>query len=251
MTEKLPTRLGKEPLLDAIFEFRFQAPMLLANILPGIFFSELDGPKELERLPTAEIPDQIRNADPNLQYAPLIRINWGGYSILIGDRSIAISCNLPYQGWASFRSAIEKVVGVLQKHPTLITKIERYSTKYVDLVPSSSLEEQVKMVDLDLRIGSKRLAKEAYQVRLELQTEGFINVLQVISGAKVLMPTGKEHEGLVIDIDTIKDLAEGLTLDQLNETLPTALGQIHQINKQTFFDCLSKEALNTLEPQYD
>lgn len=39
MAEKLPIKLNKEPLLDAIFEVRFSMITPASNILPGIFLA--------------------------------------------------------------------------------------------------------------------------------------------------------------------------------------------------------------------
>lgn len=249
MANTLPKRLRKEPLLDALFECRFNAHSPVSNILPGILFSEFEGEKQLERLPHSDLPEVIRNSDPSLQYVPLVRISLQNYSFLVGDRSVAVACNLPYKGWSDFKPKIIKLIGLLKKSG-LVDKAMRYSIKYVNLIPSNDPVDQVNLANLSLRIGSHNLTKESYQVRMEVPVEGLINIIQVVSGTKVIIPGKPEQEGVVIDIDTIKDIG-GISVEQLEQDLDSALEHIHRISKETFFDCLTEQTLMRLEPEYE
>lgn len=249
MSEKLPKQLRKEPLLDVLFECRFTSDFPISNILPGILFSEFEGEKSLERLPQSQLPESVRNSAPDLQYIPLVRVRLQDYSFLVGDRSVAVACNLPYKGWGDFKSVIIKIIRVLKKSD-LIDKVVRYSTKYVDLIQSNDPSDQASLPNLSLKIGSHELTKENFQVRMDIPTEGFINIIQVISGTKFIMQDGSEREGVIIDIDTIKDTGE-ITIEQLEEGLDDALERIHYVSKKTFFDCLTERALKQLEPEYE
>lgn len=249
MTNKLPKRLLKEPLLDALFECRFTAHLPVSNILPGILFREFEGEKQLERLPQSEIPEVIRNNDPNLQYAPLVRIRMQNYTFLIGDRSIIVACNLPYRGWYDFKLTIIRMIGILNKS-NLVDKVIRYSIKYVDLIQSSDPVEQVSMANLSLNIGSHKLTKEPYKVRMDILVDGFINAIQIMSGAKATMPDQSVRKGIIIDIDTIKNTGD-INIDQLEQELDNVLENIHRVSKERFFDCLTEETLRHLEPEYD
>ncbi len=249
MTIKLPKRLCKEPLLDVIFECRLDVRFPISNIIPGFFFSDIEGNKHVERLPHSELPEVIRNSDPNLQYLPLVRIRLDNYSFLIGDRSVAVACNLPYRGWNDFKSTIINMIKVLKK-TGLINGIVRYSTKYVDLIQSNNPTDQASCANLSLRIGSHKLTKEPYQVRMDIPVDGFINVVQIISGVKVTLPDKSSLEGVVIDIDTIKN-TDGISLEEMELNLDNALDHIHRISKTTFFDCLTEQTLMRLEPEYE
>lgn len=249
MANTLPKRLRKEPLLDALFECRFSTSFPISNILPGILFSEFEGEKKLERLPQSEIPEVIRNNDPNFQYIPFVRIRLQNYSFLIGDRSMAVACNLPYKGWNDFKSTIIRIIAVLNKSG-LIEKVIRYSIKYVDLIQSSDPTDQVNLANLSLKIGSHTLTSEPYQVRMEIPVDEFINIVQIISRTKVTMLDKSEREGVVIDIDTIKDTG-GIPVEQLEQELDSVLERIHRVSKETFFDCLTQETLLRLEPEYE
>ena len=242
---RLPKKLGK---------CRFTTRHPVSNILPGILFSESFGEgSQLERLlPQSEIPEAIRNTDPSLQYAPLVRIREQDYSFLIGDRSVAVACNFPYKGWEHFKSKITMLINTLSKSK-LIDKVTRYSTKYVNLIQSTDPIEQVNLVNLSLKIGNHSLKEEVYQVRMEIPRDGFISVIQVISGVKVTMLSdGTPREGVVIDIDTIKGTdGDGILVEQLEQDLNKSLDEIHTVSKKTFFDCLTKQTRQQLEPEYE
>ena len=70
---KLPLKLGKEPLIEALFEMRFKATAPVSNILPGLLFTKFKGEKKIEKLPAAQLPEELRKVDPSLHYAPLLR----------------------------------------------------------------------------------------------------------------------------------------------------------------------------------
>jgi uncharacterized protein (TIGR04255 family) len=249
MTEKLPTKLIKEPLIDVVFEMRFSASAPASNILPGVIFSKLDGKKNIETLPLSEIPKHIRDNDPNLQFAPTVRIQWESYLILISDKSIALACRQPYPGWSSFKQSIQKVVGLLND-VGIIEAVHRFALKYIDIIPSDNLKEQVSFTNLTAKLGSHILEKESFQFRIEIPKDNIINVIQILSSASVILADGTNITGLVIDIDTICNVPNQKITD-FSELLSNNLDKIHFINKETFFDCITPETLALLEPRYD
>lgn len=249
MNAKLPKRLRKAPLIDAVFECRFDARFPASNILPGVFLSAFEGGHQLERLPHSDIPEQIRNGDVNLQYAPLVRLRVNDFTFLIGDRSVAIACNLPYKGWGHFKSNIVKTIGAL-KGAGFISKIERYSTKYVNLIQPNSPDDRVSIANISVKIGSRALVKEPYHVRAEMNTDGFVNIVQIVSSASATLSDNTSLEGLVIDVDTIKN-AGGISFEEMERCLDDALDSIHGVTKAIFFDCLTEDTIDRLEPEYD
>lgn len=248
MSDKIPVKLLKEPIIDVVFECRLNANFPISNILPGIFFSKFEGKKSIEKLPHSELPESIRNSDPTLQYLPLVKIRIDGYSLLIGDRSVSIACDLPYKGWDSFKAIIIRTISVL-KDSDIINGIDRYSMKYVDLIEAKDVADQVKLANFSLKIGRHHLTKEPYQVRMDIKVDGFTSIIQIISGVKVMKPKQKALEGFVIDIDTIK-LTKGMSLKKMEENIEESLDCIHLICKKTFFECLTEEALTQLEAVY-
>jgi uncharacterized protein (TIGR04255 family) len=246
MIKKLPQKLNKEPLLEALLEVRFTCAFPASTVLPGLLFSQLEGGKVIEQLATAQIPTAIRDADPNLQFAPVSRLIWKHFHINIGDRSISIGCQSPnYPGWSEFEKSIKEVINILIA-TNIIQSVQRYSIKYVNLIPSDSLEEQVSLINFDMTIANHKVTKEAFQLRLEMHEEKLINVISVMSSAEVLLPDRSIKKGVIVDIDTIA-IVNNEPLDKVFENLENT----REVNKIKFFDCLTQETIDLLEPVYE
>ena len=245
----LPIKLKKEPLIDAVFEIRFTSVFPAGGILPGLLFGKLGGNKAIEQLPAAQIPQALRDAELNFQFAPLSRLNWEQFYINIGDRSVSVGFKHPYPGWSSFKPAITKVMDAL-KAADIIKSIERYSLKYIDLLPATSLLEQVAFINFDVTLAGHKLENEAFQLRIEIQKDNFIHAVQIVSSATATLHNGESRQGLIVDVDTIVNQA-GISFDELFSGISDKLEDIHQANKKMFFDCLKPTTITALEPEYE
>ena len=249
LEKKLPTKLTTEPLLDAIFEARFVSMAPLSSVLPGILFDKLEGEKTIERLPAADIPQQFRATDPNLKFAPLVKLQCEHVTILVSDSSVAVACRLPYPGWGTFKTLIIRtleIIGVTK----LVQRVERYSLKYVDLLESANLGDQIGLVNVAIAVGQHNLAEETFQVRIEIPQKTFINAVQILTNAVATLPDNTTKQGLIIDIDTVQN-ANGVSLDELLSNFSDHLTELHKANKAMFFACLKETTIESLGPTYD
>lgn len=254
MIKKLPTKLGKEPLIDAVFEIRFSTTTSLALVIPGVLSVHLSGSKKFERLPASDLPQQIRDMNPDLNFLPSVKLTWDEkFAILVSEKSVAIGCLLPYLGWTSFLDAISNILKIFKANiqEDNLGGVERYSIKYVDFLEGHTLKEQVSFVDISLNIGKKvaELSESSFQIRLEEKRERFINILQIISSANINLQTGVK-QGLVIDIDTINNTGN-ISFSDFYSSFRDFLCEMHQVNKESFFSCLTEHAVKSLEPEYD
>ncbi|MFW5954849.1 MAG: TIGR04255 family protein [Guyparkeria sp.] len=248
MSEQLPTKLDKAPLIDALFEIRFSGNVSVADALPGYLYSKLDGKKEFERLPISEMPKSLREQDPNLKYSPLTKLHWGDYVISIGDRSLSVACKMPYPGWAAFHEAIRTVVGFV-KELDVIDSVHRFSLKYVDLLPSDDLKEQVSLIKADISVGGHELRAEPFHLRLEVSEKDLIHILTIASSAVVKGIDNVQRKGLIIDVDTIKSMDDWKGDDWV-EGIFSQLSVVKSCNKKMFFNCLREETIESLGPTY-
>ncbi|MBI5861868.1 MAG: TIGR04255 family protein [Rhodocyclales bacterium] len=249
MATRLPTKLGKEPLIDAIFELRFSSSAPASVVFPGFLFNELSGDKKIDQLPFAQLPKPFRDADPNLKFAPLSRLDWENYFVNIGDFSVSVSCKYPYPGWVSFRSAIMKTMAVLSK-TKIVDGIERYSMKYVDLIPATNDKHKISLLNFNVSIAGHKLEKEPFQLRIEVPRGGFTHAVQLVSSAQATLHTGQIMEGLIVDVDTFANQG-GVPIQTVLDSFDKKLDLIHAANKEMFFDCLTPEAIQSLEPNYE
>jgi len=245
---KLPGKLGKEPLIEAIFEVRFTATLPVSSILPGLMFQQLAGEKVIERLPASELPQQLRNIDPNLKYAPLVRIRWLPFTILISDQSVGLACAPPYPGWTAFKLAILKIAEIIGT-ANVIDLVERFSLKYTNIL-SATYGNIDSLLDFELKIGASGSASKNVQIRAEIPKDGLIHIVQLLSSGTARLPDGSTKEGVVFDIDTISIINP----TKFSDFLPTLSDRVefgHYENKALFFACLTQKTMDNLEPIYD
>lgn len=246
---KLPKILEREPLVDALCEVRMEASEPLADILPGILFHKLEPKPSIMRLPPAEIPRPIRDADPALQFAPTQRLDWGNYVIAVGDRSVIISCKLPYPKWPNFKKKILEVIHLIAE-VGVAGKVERFSVKYVNLIEAPTLAAQIAKIDLALRVGSVEANSDHIDIKVHHVEGDIIHILTVVTGASARMPDGRDAFGAVVDIDSIRNI-QPVPFDTFAQHLEPEIETLRQANKVRFFDCLKRETINEMGPTYE
>lgn len=249
MKAQMPKKLIEEPIIDAIFELRFSSSVPASSILPGILFGQLSGEKNIEKLPASQLPEQIRLADPNLRFAPLTRITCGDFVYLISDRGLAVACKLPYPGWTAFKLAIFEAMCHLDSS-AIVSSVQRYSLKYVDMIPAAEVKKKISLVDLKISVGKNEVDEETFQVRVDFKKDNITRIVQIFSNAEATLNDGTAREGLIIDIDTINDV-EDLSMEDIKKNIGTYIDELHEINVKLFFDCLRPETIRSLGPIYE
>ncbi|QHA83571.1 TIGR04255 family protein [Pseudomonas mediterranea] len=244
----LPIRLGKSPLVEALFEIRFQAQGPASSILPGFLYTKL-GCTEITKTPHAEIPDQIRQTAPELKFLPLTRLTWDKYFISLGDNNIVISSGYPYSGWPNFKQAIKKILSIAHELG-LIGNIDRYSLKYLDIfempgftAPGDGLSFNVGFPGIDNDMRTTHL-------RTEIPKGSQHHIIQYFGEAQGNLPGGTVKKGQMLDIDSIQNL-EKTNLEHLLSNFDSFMDKLHTPNKQLFFNLISTEGLKALEPDYE
>lgn len=245
---KLPIKLGIEPLVDHLFEMRFKARLPTSSLIPGVLYSQLPGQNSITRLPAADLPEQLRMADANLVYAPLIRVEWSDkYAILVGDRSIVVSCKLPYRGWSNFKPSIIEVIE-LAKSTGAVEAVERCSIKATNILPSA-VGGPGEVMQAKLSVGTYDLMDHNFHVRVEIQKSELLHIIQLASGATAKLPTGEVKQGALVDTDTLLVLPD-VPMSEFAGSLSTTLELLHNGNKEMFFSFIEDQALEKMEPQY-
>ena len=244
---RLPTKLSKEPLIDVVFEIRFNTSAPLSNLLPGLLYGAIGG-TTIERLPICDIPQQVRDLDPNLANAPLMRMPFGRFAVHIGDRSVSVGCVMPYARWDAFKEAILCVTRALVAAP-FIDGVTRYSLKYVDLLPTDVTSASEAM-SVQLVIAGQNITNEEFAAHASIERDGFQNLVNLISNATTQGISGQLQSGAIVDIDTIKNCA-GESFATFSSDLSSKLDRLHDTNKKLFFQCLKQETIEALGPSYE
>jgi len=244
--QKLPARLEREPLVDALFEVRVSPSSPLADIIPGFLMHDLGGDARMTRLPAADLPFPVRKQDPNLQNAPLLRIEWGNYFISVGDRNVVISCKMPYPKWPSFKAAILDFLARIAKLDPE-GPVERYSLKYVNLIPATDYANQIGKVRMDVTLGDLHVSEQHISLQVHEKTTDAIHIYNIVTGAQVRTNEGKQTSGILVDIDSIRNLSAP-SLRDLSSSIEEGLEALRQENKSKFFSCLTKPTIEEMGP---
>jgi len=253
ITKPLPTKLGKEPLIDVVCAVKFEADVSASTLLPGLLLSSEPTSGQgirVEPLPAAQIPQIVRDQNQNLQNVPLMRIvNDERFPILIGDRTLAVSCKIPYAGWIEFKEAIHSVFSILER-ANFIKKIENHSLKYVNLLAGKGTASSLSKLNLRIDIAGYELDQETTMLRAEIRDQSFLHITTIVSPATTKISDGSNIIGTIVDIDTQRhqDFAD---IKEFSRQLPELLEQIHDANKAFFFSLLSDSCLRELEARYD
>lgn len=243
----LPARLKSEPLVDVVFEVRFASDIAASSLLPGLIISSFPDYKKFERLPAADIPEVVRTQEPTLAFAPLMRLSAGRFTAQVGDRMFALSCQIPYIGWAAFKQEILKLSGLISSCQP-ISQITRYALRYVNLLEIKGAEAQVAAFNWNVRLGNHEVVDQATLVRMEIREGNHGHALQVATGATTLSPAGAKT-GAIVDIDSYSDCQ--IDRSSFLSDLDVRLDRLHRENHIIFFSTLTAATLNSLGPEYD
>ncbi|WP_421404389.1 TIGR04255 family protein [Agrobacterium fabrum] len=244
----LPISLRNEPLLDAIFEVRFDSDFQLSEILPGMFFAAFGSKLKIMRLPAAEIPQPLRASDPNLAYVPITRLDFDGFFVSVGDKNLSISCKLPYPKWPAFKQFIIDVCAKIASFG-LNAHVNRYSIKYVNLLQGGTTADQIKKIKMAMSVGELDFQAGNFSLQLQAVEGSTLHIVSVITGAVANLPDNTQLSGTILDIDSIENLNRVAFIEFVSD-LGVKIEKLRQANKEKFFSALKPEAIEEMGPHY-
>lgn len=245
---RVPSKLTRDAILEAVFEVRFSSNRNdLSSILPGLLYGELS---ELfpsaEQLPLSNMPPEMLNLNPALAYQPTHALKGKNITLRFGQKSAVLSVARPYMGWQEFKKLILKCVHALGK-TSFVQTVERCSLKYTNLLSEGRNAQDLRQLDISVRLGQFDIANSNTLIRSEFIYRGLTNIVQIVSGATLTLigsTDPKPYQGVVLDIDTIKNGP----LNNFQTELSDVLDEIHNTEKAVFFGLLTDETFNKLGP---
>jgi uncharacterized protein (TIGR04255 family) len=241
MENKLPKTLKDSPIVEAILDFRFESNFpeeVLAGMVFARYKDEVTAP--FEKLPSHQIPEQIRRSDPNLRFVPLYRIVRNNILIQVGTQSISIINVEPYLGWLEFEKYIRSFIETLREI-NVIEKVSRIGLRYLNFIECDAVD--VCNVSLNNTVKYERIQIN----NTEVYKKQDLNIkVQIANGANLNKKSGL-ITGSVLDIDVFKD---SLSLQMTNDIL-NVVEEMHVIEKEIFVSILKADYLKQLGPIYE
>jgi uncharacterized protein (TIGR04255 family) len=248
MNKRIPVRLKKEPLIEAVWEIRFTSTKTaVADLLPGILFEALPNKyPDIVRLPTADIPALIVEQDARLKYSPKIRLEGRNQAVQIGEHVLSLSCRRPYSGWNTFSADIRTVMNIV-RNTKLIDRLERFSLKYIDLIELDH-PPSLSCLNLELKIGVYEINTRPVKLRTDIEEGELIHIIQIASPAEASIPGEPGRVvGVLLDIDSIRPMKENESWTDVD----SHLDEVHLSSKKMFFDLLTPKTIDDLKPEYE
>ena len=243
MDRFLPSRIEKCPLIDALIEFRFEAAIAKSAVF-GVIYNLIrnDYRGNVINLPILQIPEQIREVDPNLKFKPLYRIEGDKVIIQIGYDVLSISSKMPYVGWPEFsQHSLSLINKIIQEG--IIKRVSRLGHRYINFFRgdiTNSLTMSFSMTE--------KYVSENLLIRTDVRDGNFMNTLQFANNANYRPnPNTSEIVGSLIDIDTSREYSDNFFIENREQEINMA----HECEKKLFFSLLKPTFLETLNPTFE
>lgn len=257
----IPKKLQKDLIIEAVFEMRFSMSdptseqQIASQIMTKLLQSHINKTNFEDTQPIvrqndmAMIPMEIRMQDMDLKYAPLFFLeNILDYRVAFGDHMLAIIHNMPYKGWGIFKN---QILDIIQEISSIFLKkkvhVERHSLRYVDYIHNGISSDLFELLDMNMFFGERNLMESSFNLRTENYKDKNIIVQEIISPAHFESPPNSN--GVLIATDTVQIVDrsyENCSYDPTSE-----LEEMHRINKEYFFQTLTKTAKEKLGAEYE
>jgi len=242
---ELPKSIKPCPIIEALVEIRFNPSIPNEAVFGAIFTSFREKFAKPEALNILQIPDVIRNSDPNLRIQPHYKLQHDDYSLSVGPEVFTFSMGPEYAGWEIFYQEIQTVLNDIGKL-NIIEKISRIGVRYINFFENGILNKIKIGIDWENTIFNPKTSN----YRFEIESENCINTLQIIEPAilESKTPQGiKTMNGAVIDIDSFTGVMDN---SKDMDWVIDVINQNHLEEKKVFFNLLKEEYIMELNPKY-
>jgi len=245
MSVKYPIRIESCPIVECKVDVfcKFNVPNVVAIGLIYNTLQKLYLGKRLSmiQLPVGDIPEEIRQKDPNLrnQATNSISCAFDG-EVQIGPYGFSLSMLLPYKGWIEHRLFLKKVLEAVNPLG-ICDDILHINVRYLDFFKANIFDK----INLRFCFEGRRFHALNPIYKVQIPDEEVLHILQITQGVHIENPNLKlSDNGSLIDItSSIKEP------DKAN--LLNAFDRCHDANKRLFFDLLKQEFIETLNPLYE
>jgi uncharacterized protein (TIGR04255 family) len=239
--ERLPIRITPCPIVEAAFEVRFNSTQPWEN-MPGLLCGHIQEryPRQ-ERLPMADIPEEVRRQAPFFQPLPLLQFLGDDFLIQIGPRCLSLVTHPnAYPGWEAIREELRWLVDKAGK-AGFIGETERIGVRYIDFFQANVFEN----LQMQLVFGEHPSTAAQTEVTTILRRAPMTIRLHATNAA---IAGGGEsvRSGSVLDVDAwFGALEADLFVNGMDR-----FAQAHQAIKGLFFGLMKPHFLATLKPEY-
>lgn len=242
--KRIPSKLENCPIIDSVLEIRFDSAFDRNIVFPIIYSAISNDFTPPIALPIIQIPEDIKAQDPNLFYQAYYRLilkDNPNVSMQIGPRMIAFCLSQNYTGWDFFRSFVTKYVEIIQK-TKVIKKVIRMGFRVINFFDWDIYK---KGIELKISLSNKEIPYTETVLKTKFITGNYESTVNIINSANLTNAQTK-RSGSVIDIDTYT-----IQCDNFFENVSHYMDEAHAAEKAIFFDILTDDLINFLNPTYN
>lgn len=238
--------LKQDGIKEALFEIRFETPVMPEAVIGRLTDAAAWADFAPVRLPTADMPHQMRLMDANLRFAPSYELAKAGAELIrIGPNSLSYHRMAPYPGWNEHAPALNHVVETLFSTIVVLTPI-RLGFRYVNALNGSD-HKIGSAADLALKVAAgegEGFVPTSFVLNYRHQNQpGHIEQVQVATPDYVQQQGGQPEFSVLVDIDIFTPesyLVNGA--DNVMSWIDTA----HTLLKDNFFKLLPTATIEEL-----
>ncbi len=237
---KLPIKISPCPIIEVTVELKFSSELPKGAVFGVLYNSLKDTFGNVEKLPTAMLPIEVIESDPNLKYKALYKLTDGVFNAQVGHDVVAFHSPPEYVGWQNFS---ENLIPFFKKviDSGVISYPESLLLRYVNFFETDIYEQ----INLEIKLLSQEHISKNLVMRTEMADGDFMKVLQLANNVNLTSSFGKK-EGSLVDIMCVYNKQE-----QLLSNIESILERAHQLEKDLFFGLLKSDFLKTLHPIYE
>jgi uncharacterized protein (TIGR04255 family) len=243
VTTNLPKKLKCDAITEAIFEIRFDSTAVPEVIMGRIADNSAWSGFKQRRMPFAEVPAAVRNADTHMRYNPTIELVDGrNRMVRIGEHVLAFHVLEPYIGWQAFSPQLENMVDALFSRAPQVT-VRRLGLRYLNaFTPERHGIHGLQNLNLTVAVSEERLTDSLNLSFARFPQQDMICVVRVLSPdfAEGTLPQGAVA---LMDVDVF-------TKERYRADKPLAvkdwLARAHEEKNHSFFGLLTPDTIAEL-----
>jgi len=245
--QTLPAKLIDDAIVEALCHLQFTSGDLQEVIIGRISDFAVKRGFFPERLPIADIPAPIRNADPSLRFQPTIqfRSKSNTHLIRIGENAISFHVTgvKQYPGWEEFKKPLKDVVEGLFKAIENVV-VEKIALRYINaIVRERHFIDDIHQLEFEARVGKVAL-DGPINLNYVTQVGGDHIVTTRLAHSKFVQGSLPPNTSAVIDVEVT-------TIEKFSSKDPVEVllwvEKAHNFEKSAFFALIPGAVLNKLK----
>jgi len=243
--KKLPTKLEKQTVLDAISEIFFKEPKDIEVFFSDVYILLKEDGWDFEKLPVMDIPENIRKENSSFDKTPHYVFINNGRKVFIGPSVMAFTydSSKAYNGWTNYLKELSEFIKLLEKTNDK-TNIEQVSLNFVDFFKEQNIYEHITLsIENDILETLYPDSTKTKQYTTEIAVDELTIAIKIENNISLnFKGSDTSIEGSIIDLHVSQNI-EG-------DNILTLYSNMHKHAKSIFFSLLKDEFIETLKPIY-